>query len=55
MSHMRRMQPYEGVYRPERKKMTAGKSCVENNIAPDEDAMVVHLKKQLAVRLSQTK
>ncbi|KAL1743348.1 hypothetical protein HDZ31DRAFT_74937 [Schizophyllum fasciatum] len=54
MGHMRRMVPYEGVSRPERKKMTAGKSVVEDQLAPDEDAMVEHLKAQLAQRLSET-
>lgn len=46
--HLRRMQSYEGVHRPERKKMTAGKSVVEDTIAPDEDTMVAHLRKQLS-------
>ncbi|KAJ7477197.1 hypothetical protein B0H11DRAFT_2158288 [Mycena galericulata] len=57
MGHMRRMVAYEGVPRPERQNMTstAGKSLVESHIAPDEDAMVAHLKEQLALRLRQTK
>ncbi|KAJ7982926.1 hypothetical protein DFH06DRAFT_1171944 [Mycena polygramma] len=55
MGHMRRMVAYEGVPRPERQNMTAGKSLVAGNIAPDEDAMVEHLRKQLALRLMQTR
>uniref|UniRef100_D8QK43 Uncharacterized protein n=1 Tax=Schizophyllum commune (strain H4-8 / FGSC 9210) TaxID=578458 RepID=D8QK43_SCHCM len=68
MGHMRRMVPYEGVARPERKKMTAGKSVVadevldgygkgraEEGLAPEEDAMVEHLKAQLAQRLAETR
>ncbi|KAJ6597989.1 hypothetical protein B0H10DRAFT_1826509 [Mycena sp. CBHHK59/15] len=55
MGHMRRMVAYEGVVRPEREKMTAGKSLVASEIAPDENAMVKHLKDQLALRLAQTK
>ncbi|KAI4524944.1 hypothetical protein K525DRAFT_291229 [Schizophyllum commune Loenen D] len=68
MGHMRRMVPYEGVARPERKKMTAGKSVVDDQIldgygkgrseeglAPEEDAMVEHLKAQLAQRLAETR
>ncbi|TRM59080.1 hypothetical protein BD626DRAFT_509687 [Schizophyllum amplum] len=54
MGHMRRMMPYEGVPRPERKNMTAGKSVVDADLAPDESAMVEHLKAQLAQRLSET-
>ncbi|KAJ7708686.1 hypothetical protein B0H17DRAFT_916317, partial [Mycena rosella] len=53
MGHMQRMVAYEGVPRPERQKMTTGKSLV--NIAPDENAMVEHLKNQLALRLMQTR
>ncbi|KAJ7483274.1 hypothetical protein FB451DRAFT_1029543 [Mycena latifolia] len=55
MGHMRRMVAYERVPRPERQNMTAGKSLVGSHIAPDENAMVEHLKKQLALRLMQTK
>ncbi|KAJ6595744.1 hypothetical protein DFH09DRAFT_1072682 [Mycena vulgaris] len=51
MGHMRRMQPYESVYRPERLHMTAGISVVD---ASDEDNMIEHLKKELGNRLSQT-
>ncbi|KAJ7498040.1 hypothetical protein B0H11DRAFT_2189800 [Mycena galericulata] len=51
MGHMRRMQPYESVHRPERKTMTAGISVVD---APDEDQMIEHLKRQLGERLAQT-
>ncbi|KAF8136012.1 hypothetical protein K438DRAFT_1639546 [Mycena galopus ATCC 62051] len=51
MGHMRRMQPYESVRRPERKTMTAGISVVD---APDEEQMIVHLKKELGHRLTQT-
>ncbi|KAJ6617008.1 hypothetical protein B0H10DRAFT_1798267 [Mycena sp. CBHHK59/15] len=42
MGHMRRMQPYESVRRPERKTMTAGISVVD---APNEDQMIEHLNK----------
>ncbi|KAJ6561221.1 hypothetical protein DFH09DRAFT_1083184 [Mycena vulgaris] len=55
MGHMKRMVAYEGVPRPERQNMTAGKSLVAREIAPDENAMVEHLKQQLALRLFQTK
>lgn len=55
MGHMRRMKAYEGVARPERKKMTAGKSIVEANQAPDEGAMVKRLTEQLSTRLAETK
>ncbi|KAK7055355.1 hypothetical protein R3P38DRAFT_2846584 [Favolaschia claudopus] len=55
MGHMRRMVDYEGVPRPERQNMTAGKSLVATEIAPDENAMIIHLKKELTVRLMQTK
>ncbi|KAJ6488039.1 hypothetical protein C8R45DRAFT_902639 [Mycena sanguinolenta] len=51
MGHMRRMQPYESVHRPERKTMTAGISVVE---ASDEMQMIEHLKKELGQRLAQT-
>ncbi|KAJ7147625.1 hypothetical protein C8R43DRAFT_889598 [Mycena crocata] len=51
MGHMRRMQPYESVRRPERKTMTAGISVVD---APDEDQMIEHLKRELGRRLAQT-
>ncbi|KAJ7065407.1 hypothetical protein C8F01DRAFT_1351106 [Mycena amicta] len=51
MGHMRRMQPYESVRRPERKTMTAGISVVD---AADEDLMIEHLKKELGRRLAQT-
>ncbi|KAJ7816813.1 hypothetical protein B0H13DRAFT_2242394 [Mycena leptocephala] len=51
MGHMRRMQPYESVYRPERKTMTAGISVVD---ASDEEQMILHLKKELGRRLAQT-
>ncbi|KAF7289052.1 hypothetical protein HMN09_01353400 [Mycena chlorophos] len=51
MGHMKRMQPYESVHRPERKTMTAGISVVD---APDEDLMIQHLKKELSRRLAQT-
>ncbi|KAJ7483317.1 hypothetical protein FB451DRAFT_104226 [Mycena latifolia] len=51
MGHMRRMQPYESVRRPERKTMTAGVSVVD---APDESQMIEHLKRQLGQRLAQT-
>lgn len=52
---MRRMVEYERVVRPERQNMTAGKSLVASSIAPNEEAMVEHLRKQLALRLMQTK
>ncbi|KAJ7036554.1 hypothetical protein C8F04DRAFT_953723 [Mycena alexandri] len=51
MGHMRRMQPYESVHRPERKTMTAGISVVE---AGNEDKMIEHLKRQLGQRLAET-
>ncbi|KAJ7066811.1 hypothetical protein B0H15DRAFT_794304 [Mycena belliarum] len=51
MGHMRRMQPYESVRRPERKTMTAGVSVVD---ASDENQMIEHLKRQLGERLAQT-
>ncbi|KAJ7512671.1 hypothetical protein B0H11DRAFT_1625495, partial [Mycena galericulata] len=51
MGHMRRMQPYESVYRPERQHMTAGISVVD---AQDENHMIEHLKKELGRRLAQT-
>ncbi|KAJ7158372.1 hypothetical protein C8R43DRAFT_1234305 [Mycena crocata] len=51
MGHMRRMQPYESVYRPERLHMTAGISVVD---ASDENVMIEHLKKELGRRLEQT-
>jgi hypothetical protein len=55
MGHMRRMKAYEGVPRPERRKMTAGKSIVEHDRALDEKAMVYHLHQQLSARLAETK
>ncbi|KAF8211109.1 hypothetical protein K438DRAFT_1569721 [Mycena galopus ATCC 62051] len=51
MGHMRRMQPYESVHRPERMTMTAGISVVNSS---DEDQMIEHLKRQLGQRLAQT-
>ncbi|KAJ7754452.1 hypothetical protein B0H16DRAFT_744714 [Mycena metata] len=51
MGHMRRMQPYESVHRPERKTMTAGISVVG---ASNENEMIEHLKKELGRRLAQT-
>ncbi|KAJ7663901.1 hypothetical protein DFH06DRAFT_986552 [Mycena polygramma] len=51
MGHMRRMQPYESVHRPERKTMTAGISVVD---AANEDLMIEHLKRELGQRLAQT-
>ncbi|KAJ7868993.1 hypothetical protein B0H14DRAFT_3582787 [Mycena olivaceomarginata] len=51
MGHMRRMQPYESVPRPERRKMTAGTSLVD---APDGDQMIEDLKRELGQRLTQT-
>ncbi|CAK5273599.1 unnamed protein product [Mycena citricolor] len=47
MGHMKRMQPYESVHRPERKTMTAGISVVN---AANEDLMIEHLKQQLGQR-----
>ncbi|KAJ4470936.1 hypothetical protein J3R30DRAFT_3710892 [Lentinula aciculospora] len=49
MGHMRRMQRYQ-VYRPERNKMTAGKSLVQDDSVQvsDESAMVNHLKQMLS-------
>lgn len=49
------MKAYEGVPRPERQKMTAGKSIVKSEQAPDEEAMVKHLTEQLSARLAETK
>ncbi|KAJ3809384.1 hypothetical protein F5876DRAFT_43964 [Lentinula aff. lateritia] len=56
MGHMRRMQRYQ-VHRPERNKMTAGKSLVEDDSVQtsDESVMVNHLKQMLSVRLKETK
>ncbi|KAJ3723556.1 hypothetical protein DFJ43DRAFT_1003511 [Lentinula guzmanii] len=56
MGHMRRMQRYQ-VHRPERNKMTAGKSLVEEDSVQvsDDSAMVNHLKQMLSVRLKETK
>ncbi|KAJ7233065.1 hypothetical protein C8J57DRAFT_1532679 [Mycena rebaudengoi] len=51
MGHLRRMQPYESVHRPERKTMPAGISVVD---APDENQMIEHLKRELGRRLAQT-
>ncbi|KAF7309422.1 hypothetical protein MIND_00313000 [Mycena indigotica] len=51
MGHMRRMQPYESVRRPERKTMTAGISVVD---AENENLMIEHLKKELGRRLAET-
>lgn len=51
MGHMRRMQPYESVHRPERMTMTSGISIVN---ASDENEMIKHLKHQLGQRLAQT-
>ncbi|KAF7371089.1 hypothetical protein MSAN_00743700 [Mycena sanguinolenta] len=51
MGHMRRMQPYESVHRPERMTMTAGISVVNSS---DESQMIEHLKHQLGQRLAQT-
>ncbi|KAJ7230444.1 hypothetical protein GGX14DRAFT_583231 [Mycena pura] len=51
MGHMRRMQPYESVHRPERKTMTAGISVVD---ARNGDQMIEHLKRELGQRLTQT-
>lgn len=48
------MMDYEGVPRPERRKMTAGKSLVDSALAPDEAAMLSHLRKQLSQRLQET-
>jgi hypothetical protein len=49
------MRLYQGVYRPERRKMTAGKSIVAEDVAPDESAMLEHLTQQLKARLLETK
>ncbi|CAK5273537.1 unnamed protein product [Mycena citricolor] len=51
MGHMKRMEVYESVRRPERKTMTAGISVVD---AASEDLMIRHLKQQLGQRLAQT-
>ncbi|KAJ6485568.1 hypothetical protein C8R45DRAFT_829014 [Mycena sanguinolenta] len=51
MGHMRRMQPYESVHRPERMTMTAGISVVDSS---NESQMIEHLKRQLGQRLAQT-
>ncbi|KAK7046199.1 hypothetical protein R3P38DRAFT_2873086 [Favolaschia claudopus] len=51
MGHMRRMQVYESVHRPERKTMTAGISVVD---APNEEQMILRLKTELGKRLAQT-
>ncbi|KAF5380313.1 hypothetical protein D9757_007945 [Collybiopsis confluens] len=54
MGHMRKMQRYQ-IHRPERNKMTAGKSLVKDESVSDDTAMVDHLKQMLSVRLGQTK
>ncbi|KAF9067291.1 hypothetical protein BDP27DRAFT_1328994 [Rhodocollybia butyracea] len=54
MGHMRKMQRYQ-VHRPERNKMTAGKSLVRDGGVADDGAMVNHLKEMLSVRLRETK
>ncbi|KAE9400964.1 hypothetical protein BT96DRAFT_992517 [Gymnopus androsaceus JB14] len=54
MGHMRRMQRYQ-IYRPERNKMTAGKSLVKDDSVLDDNAMVNHLRQMLSVRLQETK
>ncbi|KAJ7501456.1 hypothetical protein B0H11DRAFT_2224353 [Mycena galericulata] len=54
MGHMTRMVPYEGVYRPERVFMTAGRSMPPEGEASDETGMVQHLKEVLQERLTQT-
>lgn len=51
---MRRMQRYQ-VHRPERNKMTAGKSLVEDDSVSDDSEMINHLKQMLSVRLQETK
>ncbi|KAJ6574535.1 hypothetical protein B0H19DRAFT_933039 [Mycena capillaripes] len=54
MGHMTRMVPYEGVHRPERVFMTAGRSIPPEGEASDEAGMVDHLKEVLQERLTQT-
>ncbi|KAJ7826291.1 hypothetical protein B0H14DRAFT_3874067 [Mycena olivaceomarginata] len=54
MGHMTRMVPYEGVHRPERVFMTAGRSIPPEGEASDEAGMVEHLKEVLQERLVQT-
>jgi hypothetical protein len=54
MGHMTRMVPYEGVHRPERVFMTAGRSIPPAGEASDESGMVDHLKEVLQERLTQT-
>ncbi|KAJ7936931.1 hypothetical protein B0H13DRAFT_1852999 [Mycena leptocephala] len=54
MGHMTRMVPYEGVHRPERVFMTAGRSIPPAGEASDEAGMVNHLKEVLQERLTQT-
>ncbi|KAJ7910385.1 hypothetical protein B0H13DRAFT_1615712, partial [Mycena leptocephala] len=54
MGHMTRMVPYEGVHRPERVFMTAGRSMPPEGEASDETGMVQHLKEVLQERITQT-
>ncbi|KAJ7876528.1 hypothetical protein B0H14DRAFT_2501376 [Mycena olivaceomarginata] len=54
MGHMSRMISYEGVHRPERVFMTAGRSIPPKGEVSDEMGMVQHLKKVLQERLAQT-
>ncbi|EGN94595.1 hypothetical protein SERLA73DRAFT_77957 [Serpula lacrymans var. lacrymans S7.3] len=55
MGHLRRMRPYEGVERPERKKMTAGKSVLERSRALDSQEALQFLQDHLATRLAETR
>jgi hypothetical protein len=48
------MIPYEGVHRPERVFMTAGRSMPPEGEASDETGMVQHLKEVLQERVTQT-
>ncbi|KAF9460864.1 hypothetical protein BDZ94DRAFT_1311076 [Collybia nuda] len=55
MGHMTRMVAYEGVFRPERLRMTSGLSLPPKGEADSEAAMVEHLKNVLADRLVATR
>ncbi|KAF7348974.1 hypothetical protein MVEN_01418300 [Mycena venus] len=54
MGHMSRMISYEGVHRPERVFMTAGRSIPPEGEVSDETGMVQHLRGVLQERLIQT-
>ncbi|KAJ7573732.1 hypothetical protein C8J56DRAFT_1017505 [Mycena floridula] len=55
MGHLRRMELYEGVSRPERLHMTSGKSIADPGLVTDNKQMVEHLRGLLALRLGETR